>query len=162
MNNRETNLKDVQRAFDVHGDMVYRLAIMRTQNRADAEDVVQDVFLRYIQSAPDTADRDYEKAWLIRVTVNRTKSLANSAWNRKTVCLAHITEPQAETMPSEVYEAVLQLPRRYRTVVHLFYYEGFKTAEIAGLLSANEATVRSWLHRARQELRKTIDIEDKE
>jgi len=155
--------KDTQRAFDVYGDMVYRLALIRTQKQADAEDIVQDVFMRYMKSAPAIMDPEHEKAWLIRVTVNRTKSIAASAWNQKILSFPQITEPQTEmALTSEVYAAVLNLPHMYRTVIHLFYYEGFKTAEIARLMSANDATVRSWLHRAREMLRKTMKAENEE
>jgi len=152
--------KDAQRAFDTFGDMVYRLALIRTQKQVDAEDVVQDVFLRYMRSAPAVMDPEHEKAWLLRVTVNCTKSLASSAWNQKTLSLSEVAVPQTESVPSDVYAAVLNLPQRYRTVIHLFYYEGYKTAEIAKLLTANNATVRSWLSRARELLRKTIEVED--
>lgn len=162
LSNLQVVPKDARRAFDMYGDMVYRLALIRTQKRVDAEDIVQDVFLRYLQSAPAVMDPEHEKAWLLRVAINRTKSLAALAWYKKTTPLSEIVATQAADMPSEVYEAVLQLPHTYRTVIHLFYYEGFKTAEIAELLSAKESTVRSWLHRARGALKKSIEVEDYE
>jgi RNA polymerase sigma-70 factor (ECF subfamily) len=160
--------KNAHRAFDEHGDMVFRLAVMRTRNQSDAEDIVQDVFLRYIKSAPSTMDTEHEKAWLIRVAINCTKSLATSAWKQRATSLtseiadsrSNVFESAVES--SAVYEAVSQLPDNYRTVIHLFYFEGYKTAEIADLLSANDATIRSWLHRAREVLRKTIEIDDEE
>lgn len=162
--NQEVICKDARRAFDTYGDMVYRLALLRTRTQPDAEDIVQDVFLRYIRSAPETMEREHEKAWLLRVTINRTKSLFTSAWNQKTTSLpADIAAPVQEPFAlSDVYHAVQQLPQRYRTVVHLFYYEGYRTAEIAQILSASDATVRSWLHRARVLLRRTIEISDDE
>jgi RNA polymerase sigma-70 factor (ECF subfamily) len=155
--------KDAQRAFDTYGDMVYRLALMRTQSQPDAEDIVQEVFLRYLRSAPEKVDAEHEKAWLIRVCINCAKSWATAAWRQKTVSITtEIEGPQLATASDEVYEAVARLPENYRLVIHLFYYEGYKTAEIATLLSANDATVRSWLHRAREQLRQTIVIEDEE
>jgi RNA polymerase sigma-70 factor (ECF subfamily) len=152
--------KDAQRAFDRYSDMIYRLALIRTQKQVDAEDVVQDVFLRYIRSAPAVMEPEHEKAWLLRVAINCTKSLTTSAWKRNTLPLScEIIAPQTTPGPSEVYMAVSKLPQKYRTVIHLFYYEGLRTSEIAELLSANDATVRSWLRRARESLRKTIEIE---
>jgi RNA polymerase sigma-70 factor (ECF subfamily) len=158
--------KNAHRAFGTHGDMVFRLAVMRTRNHGDAEDIVQDVFLRYIKSAPEAMEPEHEKAWLLRVTINCTKSMATSAWKQKTASMtADIADPkndvfEAAIESNAVYEAVTQLPDNYRTVIHLFYFEGYKTAEIADILSVNDATIRSWLHRAREDLRRTIEIED--
>lgn len=159
--------KNAQRAFDIYGDTIYRLVLIRTNNHADAEDIVQDVFLRYLRSAPTVLDPEHEKAWLIRVAINCSKSLVTSAWRQKTVPmieetapLSNIAIPDAAIGRSDVYEAVSQLPENYRTVIHLHYYEGYRTAEIAELLSAKDATVRSWLHRAREVLRQTIKTEN--
>ncbi|MCL1912607.1 MAG: sigma-70 family RNA polymerase sigma factor [Eubacteriaceae bacterium] len=159
-NNKEI-YKDARRAFELYGDMVYRLALVRTRKQVDAEDIVQDVFLRYLKSAPDKMDPEHEKAWLIKVAVNRTKSLATLAWNRK-VALSDIALAGSgeDGLPSEVYMAVMGLPQKYRTAIHLYYYEGYTTSQIAGLLLAKEATVRSWLSRGREILRKSIEMDD--
>jgi len=170
--NQATYNKDAQRAFSTYGDMVYRLALVRTCQQSDAEDIVQEVFLRYLRSAPQTMEGEHEKAWLIRVTINATKSLATSAWRRKTEPLPdEVVAPPGSAFPgdeepSEIYEAVMALGDPYRSAVHLFYYEGYKTAEIAGMMDANDTTVRSWLHRAREMLREalqdTFDEQDEE
>jgi RNA polymerase sigma-70 factor (ECF subfamily) len=160
--------KDVQRAFRAYGDMVYRLALVRLRNVPDAEDIVSDVFLRYLRSAPPTMDAEHEKAWLIRVTVNCSKSLATSTWkSRVEPLLDEIADPSdnvvdIDSSQSAVLAAVTALPDNYRTVVHLFYYEGYKTAEIAQMMDVQDATVRSWLHRARGLLRQSIDLADEE
>jgi len=168
-NNMESIPKNAQRAFDTYGDMVYRLALTRTRNLTDAEDIVQDVFLRYLRSAPAVLSPEHEKAWLLRVTINCTKSLATSAWRQQTTALPDdiamaddLATPDAIVESHSVIGAVSQLPENYRTVIHLYYYEGYKTAEIAEMLSANDATVRSWLSRAREVLRVAIDIQDEE
>jgi len=168
-----TSAKDAQRAFATYGDMVYRLALVRVHRIADAEDIVQEVFVRYLQSAPTVMDDEHEKAWLIRVTINCSKSQATSVWRTRVESLPDESEQRlvgsdsgsdeaSEGQSQMVREAVLQLPDTYRTAVHLHYYEGYRTAEIATLMGAREATVRSWLHRARQLLRQTIELEDEE
>ena len=145
-----------------YANMVYRLAFSRTKSRFDADDILQDVFLRYIRSMPDCENEEHRKAWLIHATINCSKTLLTSAWFRKTA-------PLDETMffemkeHSEVYYAVLELPVKYRTIIHLFYYEGYAVKEMAALLCCKESTVKSQLHRARDLLRdklkgETIDV----
>ena len=138
-----------------YADMVYRLAFARTKSRYDADDILQEVFLRYIRSAPDFQEEEHCRAWLIRTTVNCSKTLLMSAWFRKTVPLDDtLVAEMRET--GEVYDAVLRLPKAYRTVVHLYYYEGYKTAQIARILRRKEATVRSDLRRGREKLREIL------
>ena len=138
-----------------YADLVYRLAFARTKSRYDADDILQEVFLRYIRSAPDFQEEEHCRAWLIRTTVNCSKTLLMSAWFRKTVPLDDtLVAEMRET--GEVYDAVLRLPKAYRTVVHLYYYEGYSVAEIGGLLGCKEATVKTRLHRARNLLRDTL------
>ena len=138
--------------FDRYGDMIYRLAFVRTKNRYDADDILQDVLVRYLRFAPVFVSEEHRKAWLIRTTVNRTNSLLTSAWFRGSVPLDDSLRTEMQEK-SEVYDAVLKLAPKYRTVVHLYYYEDYSTAEIAKILSQKESTVRSQLHRARAQLR---------
>ena len=138
-----------------YADMVYRLAFARTKSRYDADDVLQEVFLRYIRSAPSFEEEEHRRAWLIRTTINCSKTLLTSAWFRKTVPLEDL--PAAErTEAGEVYDAVMRLSLPYRTVIHLFYYEGYSVAEIGRLLDCREATVKTRLHRARNQLREAL------
>ena len=141
--------------FEAYADMVYRLAFLRTKSAADADDVLQEVFLRVLRAKPDWNDREHQKAWFLKVTINCSKSLLTSAWRRHTV-------PEDENLltvmqtTTEVYPYVLALPVKYRTVVHLYYYEGYKVAEIAKMLGAGESTVKSRLFRARDMLREQL------
>ena len=141
--------------FEAYADMVYRLAFLRTKSAADADDVLQEVFLRVLRAKPDWNDREHQKAWFLKVTINCSKSLLTSAWRRHTV-------PEDENLltvmqtTTEVYPYVLALPAKYRTVVHLYYYEGYKVAEIAKMLGAGESTVKSRLFRARDMLREQL------
>lgn len=133
-------------------DTVYRLALSRTNSRDMADDVVQDVFLKYIKSDKVFSDEEHIKAWLITVTINCTKSLFSDSWFRKNVPL---TEDIVFETPErgDVYLAVAKLPAKYRTVIHLFYYEDLSVKQIAQCTGTKEATVKSLLHRAREMLK---------
>lgn len=141
--------------FRAYGDMVYRLAFLRTKSASDADDVVQEVFLRCLKFPRVWNSAEHQKAWFITVTVNCSKTLLTSAFRRHTAPERDDILVEMEES-SEVYGEVLKLPVRYRTAVHLFYYEGYKTAEIAKLLGQPEGTVKSWLFRARDMLRESL------
>ena len=135
-----------------HFDMVYRLALSQTRNVTNAEDVTQEVFLRFIQKYESLKSDEHIKAWLIRVTLNCSKSIFMGAWNRKTVPL---TDEISFDTPekSEVYFAVQSLPSKYRAVIHLFYYEDMSVKEIAAAMGLTQSTVKSRLFRGRELLR---------
>lgn len=135
-----------------YSNMVYRLALSRTKNISDAEDILQEVFLKLLNKKPEFESEDHRKAWLIRVTVNCSSKLLTSAWFRRTVPLEE--ELKFETKEkSDVYYAVLELPLKYRTVIHLFYYEDLSIAQISNILAVKESTIKSQLLRARQLLK---------
>ena len=138
------------------GDMVYRLALARTANVPDAEDVFQEVFLRFFRHEDRFANDEHRKAWLIRCTVNRCKSLLASPWRKRTVPLETAEEVGVEDDYREVYAAVLSLPAKYRSVIHLYYFEGLSVAEMAQTLNVPEGTVKSQLSRGRALLREIL------
>lgn len=136
---------------------VYRLAYVRTGTAADAEDVMQDVFLRLLTRAPEFQDDEHAKAWLLRVTANRVSDLHRSPWRRQ----APLEDAEALAAPAPAEEsgalsAVLALPPKLRVVVHLFYYEELSVAQIAQLLGLREGAVKTRLSRARDRLRSIL------
>jgi RNA polymerase sigma-70 factor (ECF subfamily) len=138
---------------------IFRTAIAITGSKADAEDVMQEVFLKLIQKAPAFESDEHESAWLTRVTVNQCKTLLRSVWFKKSEPLLDIY-PAAETEQHDLIEQINILPQKYRTVIYLFYYEGYSTKEIAGLTSQKESTVRSQLNRARNLLKNFLESEN--
>lgn len=131
--------------------MVFRLAYSYTRSRSDAQDLCQEVFLRYYCRRPIFASEEHRRAWLLRVTVNRCKSHLSSWWVRRTVPLDdRISMPEPEYL--ELDEALRRLPEKDRLVIHLFYYEDCSTREIAKLTHSTEGAVRTRLTRARQQL----------
>ena len=142
----------VLRILEKYADTVYRLAFSRTKSSYDAEDIMQNVFIKFIKCDVNFESDEHIKAWLIRVTINLSKNLLASAWFKRTTTLEDdIVVTLREE--SEVYRYVLDLPAKYRTVIHLFYYEDMSTASISEILNIKESTVRSQLHRARNMLK---------
>lgn len=142
---------ELEQAMKTYGNAVYRLAYSQSRSKADAEDIYQDVFLRYFQKRPEFESEEHRKAWLLRVTINRARSLFTSAWFRKTLPLEECTL-FAKTEEKLLDEALRQLPQKDRTLLHLFYYEELSTREMAGILKRKESTVRTQLTRARRKL----------
>ena len=134
---------------------LYRAALAVLGDAHEAEDAVQDAFLRYWERAPDFPDAARERAWLLTVTVNGCKSRLRAPWRRRTTPLLD-TYPAADREERALLEAVQTLPPRDRAVIHLYYYEGYQTAEIAAMTGQREGTVRSRLSRARDKLRRLL------
>lgn len=150
--------QEVNYAIERYADMVLRLCMVSLKNPQDAEDVVQTVFLKYTLSSQIFETADHEKAWLIRVTVNCCRDLLKSFFRKHTVSLEDISEYAVKTTPeqSSVLEAVRSLPKKYREVVYLHYYEGYTAPEIAGILHLNPNTVYTHLSRARDQLKEML------
>lgn len=151
--------KFLRNAMDTYGNSVYRLALCRLQNVADAEDIFQDVFLCLIKEKDAMQwGLDHMKAWLLRVTINKCNNLARSMIKRRVLPLTEIPELASEITQSDnkLWEAIGYLPVKFRNVILLYYVEGYKTEEISGILKCPAATVRSRLHRGRNQLKKMI------
>ena len=152
----------LRNAMAVHGDMVYRLALCRTQNPANAEDVYQDVFLRLLNQPEQDWDREHLKAWLLRVAINRAKDISRSFWKKNRLSI----EDYADAVPFEsreetgLFEAVMRLPEKYREVIHLYYYEDLSIKETARILRITEGSVKMRLSRGRSFLRDVFKEEE--
>jgi RNA polymerase sigma-70 factor (ECF subfamily) len=142
-------------AVEKHFNMVLRLALARCGEKHRADDVVQEVFYRFLKKDREFENEEHLKAWLIKVTINCSKNVFLDDFFRNT---AELTEEISFNDPeeSDVYYAVLSLPSKYRTVIHLFYYEDMQIKEIAEILNTKETTVKSQLHRAREMLKEKL------
>lgn len=143
-----------------HAPAVYRLAYARTGSRADAEDVMQEVFLRLVKADPDFDSEEHAKAWLLRVASNCANDLFRLPWRRREEPLDENLSAPERPEEGSVTQAVLSLPARYRIPIHLYYYEGYSVAEIAKILGRSEGTVKSRLFRARDLLRNQLREEE--
>ncbi len=146
--------------------MVYRIAFSRLGSSHEAEDITQDVFLKYFRADLSYNDEEHRKAWLIRCTINCTKTLVTSAWYRHRASdegLENMEEngdiPGSDgdidkiEQKNAVMSAVKNLPEKYRTVIHLFYFEDMSVSQISKATGIREATVKSQLSRARDMLK---------
>lgn len=142
-------------AFEKYSDMVYRLAFARVKNKYDADDILQEVFLRFIKSKDKVNNEKHTKALLIRITINCTKNLFGSSWFKKTEPLNENLGVSEHTF--DTLDAVMRLQKKYRTVIHLHYYCGYSIDEIADILKSKPSTVKSQLCRARQKLKISLE-----
>jgi len=145
-------------AFRRYADRLFAAAFSICRDRADADDVVQDTFVKYCSLDLDYADETHIRAWLIRVAVNRAKDLRSSFWRRRRVTWEDYMDELSFAAPedSRLFAAVMRLPEKYRIVIHLFYYEDYSVAEIADILHSREGTVKSQLSRGRRLLKNML------
>lgn len=139
-------------------DTVYRLAFARTKSPENADDITQEVFLKLIQHKKSFESEEHLKAWLLRVTINLTNDLFASSWFGKTDALEDNIPVHMEEK-SDLFYAMMELPKKYRTAIHLHYYEGYSVKEIALITKASEGTVKSQLHRGREMLKTILERE---
>ena len=150
---------DVKAVFEKYADMVYRLAFVRTKSESDSDDILQEVFLRYMKVCSKIESEEHLKAMLLRITVNCSKSFLTSSWFKKTEPLNDTLSYTDSVNEGSVLAEVLKLPVKYRTAVHLHYYCGYSVKEIAQIEGINESTVKTHLSRARAILKETLKEE---
>ncbi|MCL1903626.1 MAG: sigma-70 family RNA polymerase sigma factor [Oscillospiraceae bacterium] len=152
----------VEEVVRKYSDMLYRLALAKTGNTHDAEDIIQEVFLKLVTSNKSFNDDEHQKAWLIRVTINAGKNLVKSSVKQKEVAitesynLADDFDIKTLETHSLVYPAVMSLDEKYRVIIHLFYYEDMQITDICKATGLGENTVKSRLHRARNILKEKL------
>ncbi len=138
--------------------MIYRLAYARLCNKYDAEDITQEVLLKFIRADKSFNDEEHCKAWLLTVTVNTIKSFVTSAYNRHRDDLEKADNISCEMDEhSDIIDAVAKLSDKYRTVIHLFYFEELSVKQISAITGSTEGTVKSQLSRGREQLKKILE-----
>ena len=146
----------INNIVDKYSTMIYKLAFARTRNKENADDVFQEVFLRYVRKQPKFENEEHEKAWFIRVTINCTKTLFS--FLQKTTYEEFDENLSEDEEPEEIMEEFLdKLSLDYRTVIHLFYYEDMSTIQISKVLNKKESTIRMQLTRARRMLKDIME-----
>lgn len=153
MNSFGTN-EDINRIVKTYSNSLLKTAFAILQSTSDAEDAVQEAFLKLISKQPKFNDKEHEKAWLLRVTINISKNMLKASGRKNLPITEDITYENDQ--PSEILNCVFALPERYRTVIHLYYYEGYSIKEIASILKLPSATVVTRLARARNLLKGEI------
>ena len=141
-----------------YSDTLYIIALSYTRCQATAEDIIQDTFLKYMQCPLKFENEEHIKAWLIRVVINECKKFYRLFWNSRRIPLEDIYSFE---LPEhhEIFYSVMNLPKKYRLAIHLYYYEELSVKEISKILNQKENTVISWLHRARKLLKEDLEVE---
>lgn len=158
----EMNAK-ITSTLEKYADMVRRICFIYLKNDSDVDDVFQEVFLALLKNKMTFENPEHEKAWLIKVTINKCKDLLKSYWYRNVGSLESTAELSFETKEeNELIKVVLSIPKKYKDVIYLFYYEEYSVPEIARLLNQKENTIYSQLNRARKLIKEKLGGTDYE
>lgn len=149
----------VKVALEKHSNMVKRICFIYLKNNEEVEDIFQEVFLKLLNRKDPFESEEHEKAWLIRVTINSCKDVFKSFWKKNIESIEDMILPYEDKAESELLKVVLSLPKNYKDVIYLFYYEGYTVPEISKLLNKNENTLYSHLHRAKQIIKERLEDE---
>ena len=150
---------EAQRFVTDYSDTILRLCMTYSLTREDAQDICQEIFLKLLEQEKEFADREHEKAYIIKMAVNACKNLLKSAGRRRVVPMDQAERvPAPEGESSELIQLIRALPEHYGAVVYLFYYEGYSLDEIAKLCSCTPAAARKRLSRSRKLLAKKLEV----
>lgn len=143
---------------DEYIDVVYRVSLSYCKNKSDAEDVVQNTFIKLLKTDTEFVDDEHIRNWLVKVAVNECKNISKSFWYRNITSFDELEkEPEyTQSDEKELFEEVMKLPKKYSVVLHLYYYEGYSVKEIAQILEISESNVQTRLMRARNKLKENL------
>lgn len=151
--------KQFIRIFNLYKNDIYRLAYSYTKNISDSDDITQSTFIKLYNHVDILNNQDLDiKKWLVKVTINECKTFLLSSWKKKIVTFTEKEENTlSTTLPdNDLVEAILQLPKKYRTIIFLYYYENYKIKEISEVLNISVTNIQTILSRARKELKEIL------
>ena len=151
-------IQEYKRLTNLYIDMVYRVALNGCKNKYDADDIVQETFLKLLKCKKQFESDEHVRNWLLRVAVNECNSMWNSSWRKKVILTDEQEDKPVFPTPeqSELYELVMQMSPKYRQVIYLYYFEGFSVREVASILKISETAVQTRLQRARNKLKEQL------
>ena len=149
----------MEQAYEKYSDVVFRTAYSLLKNISEAEDITSEIFIKYFTCGKEFENEEHEKAWLIRITINRCKDLFRSFRIKNRISMEEYKAYCETSDETAVIEAVMSLPEKYRIVIHLFYFEGYSTEEIGKIVGKRSNTVRTRLSRARTMLKELLGEE---
>lgn len=144
---------NIEEAVAAYSNMLYKICIVMLCNEQDAQDAIQETFCRYLEKKPDFTDSEHEKAWLIQVVTNICRDMLRFRSRHPKVSIDEITDSYASSDDKDILTELLDLPIRHRTVIYLYYVEGYQVREVASLLKISEHAVKKRLQRGREQLR---------
>ena len=142
---------EFNRIVDLYSDSVFRLAMIKTKNKSDAEDVFQDTFIKLFKCKLEFESDEHIKRWLMKVTVSTSIDLLKSFWQRCTTGMDEDVSFYDET-DKYVWDEIKKIPEKYRIPIHLYYFEGYSTDEIAVMTDEKPTTIRTRISRAKKML----------
>ncbi len=157
MNSSSSKEMLIAEKYDLYASLLFRLCVVQLGSISEAEDVVQDCFVKYMTSMPVFNDAEHEKAWFLRVAINRCHDKRRCKFFKDTVPLDSIVQCASSESQGMVLEELSKLPEKYRTPLVLHYVEGYSVKEIASVMDLSESTVKVRLHRAREKLKYEIE-----
>lgn len=147
----------IKNLIDNYSAMLFRICYCILCQRDDAEDALQDTFLKYLTKAPEFESAEHEKAWLIKVATNISKNMVLLRKRRKTVDLDELNSIGIEDEDTQVFESIMALPVKYKIVMTLYYIEGYSSKEVADIIGISPDAVRKRLQNGRELLKKEIE-----
>lgn len=150
------NEKKFSEIYDKYSKMILNIGFTYLKNTSDAEDIMQEVFIKYITKSPLFINEEHRKAWLIRVTINLCKDYLKSKKNKINEELYEEID-YLENNEKEILSELFKIDEKYRIVIYLHYYEGYSLKEISKILNSNISTIGTWLSRGKTELKKRLE-----
>ncbi|MBQ8057863.1 MAG: RNA polymerase sigma factor [Ruminococcus sp.] len=145
----------IENIINTQGDMLFRLCLITLGNSHDAEDAVQETFIKYLKKAPEFKSDEHEKAWLITVATNKCKDIIRAKNHQPQINIDDVNEFTADSTNSDIMEALMTLPEKFKTVLILHYIEGYSTKEIARIINRTTSAVKMRLQKGRSLLKET-------
>lgn len=163
MNHTSYTEQEFNEKYDQYSNMIFRICILNLKNTADAEDVTQEVFLKMMCQDTKFDDMDHEKRWIIRVTINLCKDRLKSFWHKNRNSIEDYQELcsnnhfELDNRNSDILQKIMELPIKYKEVIHLYYYEGYSIKEISEILNCKESAVKMRMKRGRELLKMNME-----
>lgn len=151
--------EEIESIVEKYSSLIFRISYCILCNPYDAEDAVQETFLKYLTKSPEFIDEEHRKAWLIKVSANISKNMLMFRLRRNTVNIEDIESVGIAPDDFETFELIMNLPAKYKIVMTLYYVEGYRSKEIAEIIDINEDAVRKRLQKGRELLKKEIEKE---
>lgn len=149
--------EEIRELVERYGSMIFRISYCILCNKDDAEDAVQDTFMKYMTKAPEFTDEEHRKAWLIRVSANISKNMLKLRIRRNILSLDEVKSAGIPESDFETFEIVSNMPAKYKPVMTLHYAEGYKCSEIAEILGISEDAVKKRLQKGREILKNEFE-----
>ena len=151
--------KEIERIMNDYGNILFRICLIMLGNSQDAEDVVQETLMKYLQKAPAFKEKEHEKAWFIKVASNKCKDMLRFRARHMTADIESIHEFMQDSSDSGILEALMTLPQKFRIVLVLYYVEQYKTEEIAEVIGKSASAVKMRLQKGRRLLKEIYQKE---